>query len=100
MPHFSFLKAIHPEEPTGVPPFLYHGLCLRHPCLVSRSSLCSGFCGVYSPTAPAVPSLRPLVRSGFLIRWQSVQVFHHHPALLISWGKSSENGQSSYIPGS
>jgi hypothetical protein len=31
------------------------------------------------PTAPAAPSLRPLVPSGSLLRYHSVQVYHHHP---------------------
>jgi hypothetical protein len=33
----------------------------------------------YSPTVPAAPSLRPLVLSGSLLRWELVQVYHHHP---------------------
>jgi hypothetical protein len=33
----------------------------------------------YSPTAPAAPSLRPLVSISTLIRCEPVQVYHHHP---------------------
>jgi hypothetical protein len=46
----------------------------------------SAFRDVHSPTAPAAPSLRQLVPSSFLMRCQSVQVFHHH-ASPISGGK-------------
>jgi hypothetical protein len=55
---------------------------------------------VYSPTASAAHSLRPLIQSGFLIGCQLIQVYHYHPAFLISGGKSSENGKCSYIYGS
>jgi hypothetical protein len=41
------------------------------------------FYGVYSPTVPAAPSLRPLVPSGYLIRCKPVQVYHHHPPFHI-----------------
>jgi hypothetical protein len=97
MLHCSLLKAIHPEWPTGVPPFLlFRGLCLRCLCLVSPSSPWLGFHGDYSPTAPTAPSLRPLIPSDSLIRCQSVQVYHHHlPPVGVD--KSSESVLCSYI---
>jgi hypothetical protein len=45
------------------------------------------FCGVYFPTAPAAPSLRPLVPSGSLIVCQLIQVYHHHPAFQVGGAK-------------
>jgi hypothetical protein len=54
----------------------------------------------YSPTAPAVPSLRPFIPSGSLIRCKPVQMYHHHPTFLIGGDESSESGQSSYISSS
>jgi hypothetical protein len=70
--HCPILKAIHPEWPTGVSPFLlFQGLCLGSP-----SSLWLSFHSVYSPTAP---SLRPLVLSGSLISCELVQVHHNQP---------------------
>lgn len=44
-------------------------------------------------------SLRPLILSSSLKRCQSVQVYPHHPAFLISGGRSSQSGWCSYIPG-
>jgi hypothetical protein len=43
-------------------------------------------CGDYSPTAPTAPSLRALVPSGSLIRYQSIQVHHYHPFFFFSSG--------------
>jgi hypothetical protein len=42
-------------------------------------------------------SLRPIIPSVPLIRWQTVQVYPHHPAFPIGGGKSFESGQCSYI---
>jgi hypothetical protein len=56
----------------------------------------SVLCGVYSPAAPATPSLRLLIPCGSLIGCQPVQVYHHHPDFQIGGGKGSENGQYSY----
>jgi hypothetical protein len=53
------------------------------------------FHGVYSPTAPAAPSLRPLVLSGSLVRCQLVQIYHHHRSP-VGAVKSSKSGQCSY----
>jgi hypothetical protein len=59
-------------------------------CAWSHLPPCSSFFhGVYSPTAPAAPSLRPLVPSGSLIGCQSVQVYHRHPAFPIGGGKTT-----------
>jgi hypothetical protein len=44
--------------------------CLPSPLLSSH--------GDYSSTAPAVPSLRPLIPSGSLISCKPVQLYHHH----------------------
>jgi hypothetical protein len=40
----------------------------------------------YSPTPPTAPSLRALVPSGSLIRFQSFQLYHHHPEFFFSNG--------------
>jgi hypothetical protein len=50
----------------------------------------------YFPTAPAAPSLRPLVPSSPMIRCELVQVYHHQPPL-DSVGKSSKSDRCSYI---
>jgi hypothetical protein len=42
---------------------------------------------VFTPTAPAALSLRPLVPSGSLIRCEPAQVYHHHPAFSNWRGK-------------
>jgi hypothetical protein len=65
-----------PAWPTGLLPFLFWGLCLRRLCLVLPSSPWLVFHGVCFPTAPAAPSLRPLVPSGSLTGRQLVQVYH------------------------
>jgi hypothetical protein len=53
--------------------------------------------GDYSPTAPAAPTLKPLIPSSSVIRRQLVQVYYHHPSFLLSAGKRSESGRCSYI---
>jgi hypothetical protein len=76
MSHCSLLKAIHPELPTGVTPFLlFRGLCLWCLWLVSLSWL--GLHDIYSPTSPAAPSLSLLIPRGSPIRCKPVQVYHH-----------------------
>jgi hypothetical protein len=39
--------------------------------------------GDYSPTAPAVPSLRPLVPSGSMIWYETVKMYHHLPQFRV-----------------
>jgi hypothetical protein len=48
----------------------------------------------YLPTSPTAPSLRALVPRSSLIRFQSIQVYHHHPKFSFS------NGGSKTIPSS
>jgi hypothetical protein len=60
------------------------------------SSLWLGSHGDYSPTAPAAPSSRLPVSSGFLIRGQSVQVYHHHPSFHIMTQQDANNKRSSF----
>jgi hypothetical protein len=52
--------------------------------------------GDCSPTAPAAPSLRPLVPSCSHTRCQS----DHHPPFPLGAGRRSESGQCSYISSS
>jgi hypothetical protein len=44
--------------------------------------------------------LRPFVQSGSLTRWQSVQVYHHHPPFHLGGSKRSESGWFSYVSSS
>jgi hypothetical protein len=44
---------------------------------------------VFTLTASAAPSFRPLLLTGSLTGRQSVQVYHHHPPLLISGEKTT-----------
>jgi hypothetical protein len=90
----SLLKAICPEWPTGVTPFLI----FRRLWLVLPSSPWLGFHGDVFPTALAAPSLRPLVPNGSLVGCQSVQFYHHLPS--VGEAKSSESCQCSHIYGS
>jgi hypothetical protein len=46
------------------------------------------FCCVYSPTAPTAHSLKPLLQAGYVIRCESVQVYHHH--LPVGAAKSAQ----------
>jgi hypothetical protein len=71
--------------------FIPNSLSLCHHSFLSEVSACDVspsckllgfFCGDFSPTAPAAPSLRPLAPSS-LRRFQSVQVYHHHPKSLF-----------------
>jgi hypothetical protein len=95
--HCFLLTAIPPKSPTGIPPFLlFQGLCLQRLWSVSPSSLWLSFHGVYSPTAPVAPSLKPLVQSDSLIGCQSVQVCHHHLPL-VGAAKSSNSDHCSHI---
>jgi hypothetical protein len=77
--HCLLLKAIHPAEG-----------CACDVCawfhFPSRGSV---FHGVYSATAPTAPSLRLLVLSGSLIRCQSTQIYHLHPAFPIGGCKTT-----------
>jgi hypothetical protein len=57
-------------------------------------SLWLGSHGDHSPTAPAAPSLRPLILSCSLIRCEPVKVYHLHLPL-VGAGKSSESGHCS-----
>jgi hypothetical protein len=76
--HIALFKAIHSEWPIGVPPF-FSERCACDVCDWPRlpsTCLCSH--GDYSPTAPADPTLKPLVASGYLVRCELVQMYHHH----------------------
>jgi hypothetical protein len=59
-------------------------------------------CGDHSLTAPTAPSLRALVPSDSLIRFQSIHHHHHHPKFLFSNGgdKTIPSGRCSHISGS
>jgi hypothetical protein len=56
----------------------------------------------YLPTTSTAPSLRALILSNSLIRFQSIQVHRHHPKFLFSnsGGKTIPSGKCSNISGS
>jgi hypothetical protein len=58
--------------------FFFSKSCTCDVC--DRSRLPSSWLGSHGDysTAPAAPSLRPLIPSGSLIRYKPVQVYHHH----------------------
>jgi hypothetical protein len=85
--HCPSLRPFVPNSLQACRHYFFSDSCVCDVC--DRSHLlpcCSAFRGVYSPTAPVAPSLRPLVPSGSIIGCQSVQVYHHHPAFAM-WGR-------------
>jgi hypothetical protein len=68
------------------------------------TSSCGSFfsCGEYSPTATSTPSLRPLIPSDSLMRFQSIQVHHNHSEFFFSngGGKTIPSGGCSHTFGS
>jgi hypothetical protein len=67
MSHCSRLKAVCPEQPNGYHCALFAEVRTCNTLLFLSSH------GCYSPTAPADPSLRPLISSGSLMRCKPFQ---------------------------
>jgi hypothetical protein len=75
----QWLYMLHCSLLRAYPHFFSEG-CAYDVCDCSRlPSPWLGSHGDYYPTAPTAPSLRPLVRSGSLIRHELVQVYDHQP---------------------
>jgi hypothetical protein len=78
MPHCSLLKAICPEYPTGVLPFLFWGVCFWRLLSALAFFPVALFARRLTPTAPTTPSSRPLIPSASPITCDPVHLYHHH----------------------
>jgi hypothetical protein len=79
MPTAASLRLLVPSSLQAYNHFFFPEGCNCDVCDRHRlPSPWRGSQGDYSPTVPAAPSLRPLVPSGSLIRYQPVQLYHHH----------------------